>query len=304
MAHPAPKDGGRADGENQEACGARPQRSYSLSKSKRDCCSRRPTRRCTSSKRCSCSWSPACIVSGVGGEGGGGHELRDPHARLGRRAAAAHVGAQDDVDAAPKRRTTEERTPEYDVAPRRPQKGSTPPVPAVPKVVKKVAKAVPTPPVPAVLKREPKEPEEELTCAPPPPADAPHDAPARRPATSLLTAVRAQTPLVTGAARHATQSHAHIPIHCRYSQQKLREAAAERSRRRRRRAGEGAGAAGRAAAGRAGGVKKSRCPRSLTYSQQKLREVASTPPAIEQRRPRRRRRRRRRRAEGGIRRGG
>ena len=124
-----------------------------------------------------------------------------------------YVGAQDDVDAAPKRRTTEEEDAENTTSRLAAvlKKVPTPPVPAVPEVVKKVAKAVPTPPVPAVLKREPKEPEEELTCAPPPPADAPHDAPARRPATSLITAVRARTPLVTGAARHATQSHAHIP---------------------------------------------------------------------------------------------
>ena len=123
-----------------------------------------------------------------------------------------YVGAQDDVDAAPKRRTTEEEDAENTTSRLAAvlKKVPTPPVPkvpAVPKVVKKVAKAVPTPPVPAVLKREPKEPEEELTCAPPPPADAPHDAPARRPATSLITAVRARAPLVTGAARHATQSH-------------------------------------------------------------------------------------------------
>ena len=89
-----------------------------------------------------------------------------------------YVGAQDDVDAEPKRRTTEEEDAENTTSRLAAvlKKVPTPPVPkvpAVPEVVKKVAKAVPTPPVPAVLKREPKEPEEELTCAPPPPADAP-----------------------------------------------------------------------------------------------------------------------------------
>ena len=89
-----------------------------------------------------------------------------------------YVGAQDDVDAEPKRRTTEEEDAENTTSRLAAvlKKVPTPPVPkvpAVPEVVKKVAKAVPTPPVPAVLKREPKEPEEELTCAPLPPADAP-----------------------------------------------------------------------------------------------------------------------------------
>ena len=86
-----------------------------------------------------------------------------------------YVGAQDDVDAEPKRRTTEEEDAENTTSRLAAvlKKVPTPPVPAVPEVVKKVAKAVPTPPVPAVLKREPKEPEEELTCAPPPPAAAP-----------------------------------------------------------------------------------------------------------------------------------
>ena len=111
-----------------------------------------------------------------------------------------YVGAQDDVDAAPKRRTTEEEDAENTTSRLAAvlKKVPTPPVPkvpAVPEVVKKVAKAVPTPPVPAVLKREPKEPEEELTCAPPPPAAAPpprmmcpRDAP---PPLSLPQSVRA-----------------------------------------------------------------------------------------------------------------
>ena len=109
-----------------------------------------------------------------------------------------YVGAQDDVDAEPKRRTTEEEDAENTTSRLAAvlKKVPTPPVPkvpAVPEVVKKVAKAVPTPPVPAVLKREPKEPEEELTCAPPPPADAPHDVPARDapPPRSLPQSVRA-----------------------------------------------------------------------------------------------------------------
>ena len=109
-----------------------------------------------------------------------------------------YVGAQDDVDAEPKRRTTEEEDAENTTSRLAAvlKKVPTPPVPkvpAVPEVVKKVAKAVPTPPVPAVLKREPKEPEEELTCAPPPPADAPHAVPTRDapPPLSLPQSVRA-----------------------------------------------------------------------------------------------------------------
>ena len=105
-----------------------------------------------------------------------------------------YVGARDDVDAEPKRRTTEEEDAENTTSRLAAvlKKVPTPPVPAVPEVVKKVAKAVPTPPVPAVLKREPKEPEEELTCAPPPPAAAPHAVPARDapPPLSLPQSVR------------------------------------------------------------------------------------------------------------------
>jgi len=150
-----------------------------------------------------------------------------------------YVGAQDDVDAEPKRRTTEEEDAENTTSRLAAvlKKVPTPPVPAVPEVVKKVAKAVPTPTVPAVLKREPKEPEEELTCAPPPPADAPHDAPARRPATSLITAVRAQTPLVTGAARHPTRPHAHLPSIAGIRSRSSVRLPPRRSRRRRRRPG-------------------------------------------------------------------
>ena len=157
-----------------------------------------------------------------------------------------YVGAQDDVDAEPKRRTTEEEDAENTTSRLAAvlKKVPTPPVPAVPEVVKKVAKAVPTPPVPAVLKREPKEPEEELTCAPPPPADAPHDAPARRPATSLLTAVRAP-PLVTGALPRDPISRPPPSLQV-FAASCVRPP--PRGRAAGSGAGEGAGAAGRAAA--------------------------------------------------------